>query len=55
MAIKDYKDLTAWQKAMQLAVEVYRLTRLLPKEESFGLIGQLPRMLFLSVQRSAEC
>ena len=43
MAIKDYKDLTAWQKAMQLAVEVYRLTRLLPKEESFGLIGQLRR------------
>ena len=43
MTIKDYKDLTAWQKGMRLAVEIYRLTKLLPKEETYGLVAQLRR------------
>ncbi len=41
--MKDYKDLISWQKSMQLAVEVYRLTKLLPKEETYGLSSQLRR------------
>ena len=32
--MKDYKDLISWQKSMQLAEEVYKLTKLLPKEET---------------------
>ena len=43
MMMKNYKDLVSWQKSMQLAVEVYKLTRLLPKEETYGLISQLRR------------
>ena len=35
--MKDYKDLISRQKSMQLAVEVYRVTKLLPKEETYGL------------------
>ena len=43
MTIKDYKDLTAWQKGMRLAVEIYSLTKLLPKEETYGLKAQIRR------------
>ena len=38
-----YKDLIVWQKAMDLAVEVYRLTAKLPKDELYGLTSQLRR------------
>ena len=41
--MKDYKDIKVWQRAMQLAEEVYRLVKQLPKEEMFGLSGQLRR------------
>ena len=41
--MKDYKDLVSWQKSMQLAVEVYQLTKQLPKEEVYGLVSQLRR------------
>ena len=43
MTIKDYKDLTSWQKGMKLAEEVYRLTKQLPKTETYGLMDQLRR------------
>ena len=33
-----YKDLIVWQKSMRLVSEIYKLTRLLPKEEMYGLI-----------------
>ena len=38
-----YKDLIVWQKAMDLAVEVYRLTKKMPKDELYGLTNQLRR------------
>ncbi len=41
--IKDFKDLIVWQKGMELAEEVYRLVRILPKEELFGLSDQMKR------------
>ncbi len=41
--MKDYKDLISWQKSMQLAAEVYRLTKNLPKEETCGLSSQVRR------------
>ncbi len=43
MAVKSYRDLQVWQKAMALVVESYSVTRLLPKSESYGLIGQIQR------------
>jgi len=43
LAIKSYRDLQVWQKAMALVVESYSVTRLLPKNESYGLIGQIQR------------
>ena len=33
----------AWQKAMDLAVEIYRITKSFPNEELYGLTSQLRR------------
>jgi len=41
--IKDYKDLIVWQKAMDLVVEVYALTKLIPKVEMYALSNQIRR------------
>jgi four helix bundle protein len=41
--VASYRDLIAWQKGVELAVEIYRLSRSFPKEEQFGLTGQLRR------------
>jgi len=43
MAVKSYRDLKVWQKAMDLVVECYRLARLLPKSETYGLSSQIQR------------
>ncbi|MDR0248380.1 MAG: four helix bundle protein [Oscillospiraceae bacterium] len=43
MAAKDYSELLVWQKAMDLAEEVYRVTKKLPKEETFALSDQMRR------------
>lgn len=40
---RSYKDLIAWQKAMDLVTAVYRVTASFPKEEQFGLTSQLRR------------
>ncbi|MBL8566925.1 MAG: four helix bundle protein [Hyphomicrobiaceae bacterium] len=42
-AIQSYRDLVVWQKSMALAVEVYRIARLLPKDEQYRLTSQLLR------------
>ena len=41
--IKSYRDLQVWQKGMQLASLVYQTSRVLPKDEQFGLISQMRR------------
>lgn len=41
--INSYKDLIIWQKGLQIAIEVYKLTRQFPKEEIFGLTSQVRR------------
>jgi four helix bundle protein len=41
--IRDFKDLIVRQKAMKFTQEVYRLTRLFPKEERYILTAQVRR------------
>ncbi len=41
--VNSYRDLKVWQRAMDLAVLVYELTRDFPKEERFGLTSQVRR------------
>jgi four helix bundle protein len=37
----EFRNLTAWQKAVALAVDVYRVCETFPRAERFGLIQQL--------------
>jgi len=43
MALKSYRDLEVWQKAIELVESVYKLTKKFPAEERFGLTSQLQR------------
>jgi four helix bundle protein len=49
-----YKELKVWQKAIDLAVEVYRITEKLPKEERYGLISQINRCVVSIPSNIAE-
>ena len=40
---RSYKDLAAWQKAMELVTATYRASAKFPKDELFGLTSQLRR------------
>ena len=41
--VTSYRDLTVWQRAMDLVDVIYELTRSFPKDERFGLTAQLQR------------
>ena len=41
--VESYRDLVAWQKAMDLAVDCYGVTKAFPREELFGLTSQIRR------------
>jgi len=43
MAGNSYRDLEVWQRAMDLVVACYRLTKAFPASELYGLTGQLQR------------
>lgn len=43
MSVRTYRDLIAWQKAMELAAAVYRESRKFPADERYGLTSQLRR------------
>lgn len=43
MPVKNYQDLIAWRKAMDLVTAVYELAADLPDREEYGLAGQLRR------------
>ncbi len=38
-----YKDLKVWQKADELALHVYSVTRKFPKDEVYGITSQIRR------------
>jgi len=40
---KSFRELIVWQKAHQLVLHTYRLTKKYPKEELFGLTSQMRR------------
>jgi four helix bundle protein len=41
--IESHKDLIVWQKAMDLAVLVYEVTKRFPAHETYRLVAQLTR------------
>jgi four helix bundle protein len=52
--MKTYREFVAWQKAMGYVTSVYKLTRLFPKEELFGLTSQLRRAVVSIPSNFAE-
>ncbi|MDI6736598.1 MAG: four helix bundle protein [bacterium] len=44
MVEKGYKKLIVWQKANDLAYQVYLATKNFPKEEIYGIISQIRRV-----------
>jgi four helix bundle protein len=51
---RHYRDLIAWQKAMDLARVIYAQTEEFPKSETFGLRMQLRRSAVSVASRIAE-
>ena len=41
--LRSFRELSVWQKSMQLATTIYRLTQGFPREEIYGLVSQLRR------------
>ena len=50
----NYKDLIVWQKSMSLVVEVYKLVKFLPKEETYALSDQMRRAVISIPSNIAE-
>jgi len=42
-SVRSFHDLVAWQKAMELVTEIYKVSQKFPKEEMFGLTSQIRR------------
>lgn len=51
---RHYRDLIAWQKAMELARSLYARTEEFPKSETFGLRMQLRRSAINTASHIAE-
>lgn len=43
MYIESFKQLTVWQRSIQVVKEVYRITASLPDSERYGLVSQARR------------
>ncbi len=40
---RSFKDLTVWQRSIELANEIYIMTRAFPQAETYALVSQLRR------------
>jgi four helix bundle protein len=54
MALKSHEELLVWQKSIDLAEEIYSLTKLLPKDEMYGLTSQMRRAVVSIPSNIAE-
>lgn len=41
--LRSFRELSVWQRSIQLATTTYRLTQGFPREEIYGLVSQLRR------------
>lgn len=53
-SIRSYRDLLVWQKGLELAEQIYRLTKAFPDEERFGLVAQMRRAVVSVPSNIAE-
>ncbi|MGM9517897.1 MAG: four helix bundle protein [Acidaminococcus sp.] len=50
----SYKNLSVWQRAMDLALLIYQLTEAFPKSEMYGLANQMRRAAVSIASNIAE-
>ena len=48
--MRKHHELKAWQEAMELVKEIYRVTRSFPKEEIYGLVSNLKQINLVKKQ-----
>jgi len=53
-AMKTFRDLIVWQKAMDLVTLIYQLSKSFPKDELYGLSSQMRRSAVSIPANSAE-
>ena len=51
---QNFEDLVVWQRAIELTVCIYKLTRTLPKDELYGLVSQIRRASISVTSNIAE-
>jgi len=39
----NHKNLTVWERSIELAEEIYKITQKFPKEELYGIVSQIRR------------
>jgi four helix bundle protein len=54
MRVQSYRDLRVWKTAVELTLEVYRITESFPPSERFGLTSQLRRAAISVASNIAE-
>ena len=54
MTVRNYQELIAWQKAMDLVDAVYEVVGKFPREELYGLTAQLKRAVISVPSNIAE-
>lgn len=42
-AVESFRELLVWQRSIQMALAVYKLTTMFPREEIYGLSSQIRR------------
>lgn len=52
--IRNFYDIYVWQEAHHLVVEIYKITKTFPKDETYGLISQLRRAAVSITSNIAE-
>ncbi|MBI3520447.1 MAG: four helix bundle protein [Bacteroidetes bacterium] len=52
--MNQFKELKVWQDSINLAVEIYKLTKLFPADEKFGLVSQINRCVISISSNIAE-
>lgn len=51
---KGYKSLLVWEKSVDLMVDVYEISKILPREERFGMTDQMRRAVVSIASNIAE-
>ena len=52
--VQSFRDLQVWQRCMELAIVIYRLTREFPRDELYGLSSQMRRAVVSIPSNIAE-